>query len=52
MENRIIILADLLDYESEALGQFINLGVLFISKAAQPIQTHKIKPEALCQFNN
>jgi hypothetical protein len=51
-KNHIIILTDLLDYESETLSQFINLGVLFISKAAQPIQTHKVKPKALCHFNN
>jgi hypothetical protein len=34
-------LTDLLNYESEALSQFINLGVSFISKATQLIKAHK-----------
>jgi hypothetical protein len=40
-------LTDLLDYESEALSQFMNLGVSFWYMMTLPIQSHKGKPEAL-----
>jgi hypothetical protein len=43
-------LADLLDYESEALSQFMNLGVSFCYRVTEPIQSHKAKHEALCQL--
>jgi hypothetical protein len=43
-------LTDLLDYESETLSQFMNLGLSFCYRATEPIQSHKAKPEALCQL--
>jgi hypothetical protein len=50
-EEDLIILTNLLNYESEVLCQFMNLGVFFISKTTQPIRSHKVKSEALCHFN-
>jgi predicted RNA-binding protein Jag len=44
------VLIDILDYESEALSQFINLGASSISKETQSIQSHKVKPEALASL--
>jgi hypothetical protein len=43
-------LTDLLDYESESLGQFINLGMSFWYRTILPIQSHKVTPEAICQL--
>jgi hypothetical protein len=44
------VLTDLLDYEFEALSQFMNLGVLFWYRATEPIQSHKTELEALSQL--
>jgi hypothetical protein len=40
-------LTDLLDYESEALSQFMNLGLSFWYRMTLPIPSHKAKLEAL-----
>jgi hypothetical protein len=43
-------LTDILDYESEALSQFMNISVSFYHRATELIQSHKANPEALCQL--
>jgi hypothetical protein len=48
--NSYAHLTDLLDYESEVLGQFMNLCVSFWFRTTLPIQSHKVKPKALCHL--
>jgi hypothetical protein len=43
-------LIDHLDYESEVLGQFMNLSVSFCYTATLPIQSHKNELKVLCQL--
>jgi hypothetical protein len=44
------VLTDILDYEFEAISQFMNLGMSFWYRVTEPIQSHKTKLEALSQL--
>jgi hypothetical protein len=44
------VLTDILDYEFEALSQFMNLDVSFWYRVIELIQSHKTKLETLSQL--